>query len=244
MDSIAIHCNAAIAWQAERAPQFLQGLKALGLPAHITTNRQRESEHAILLGTTFWRSIEATGSFLLVDRASYNDPDYVQLVWNGHGRRGDHKVPAKIGHRAEQTVVQTIHPWNKDGKRVVICGQTESYSPRWRCLRDWYSAIPNATHFRKHPAGENPTRLPNATDWGDVGLVITLNSSVAIEAVLNGIPTVTMDEGSMAWEVTGHAPDVRITPYRYDWLEWLAWTQWSWREIEAGAPIRHLFEEL
>lgn len=244
MGSIAIHCNPAVGWQAKRAPQIHEGLKRLGIHSHITTNRQRETDHAVLLGTTFWRSVEATGDYLLVDRASYGDPDFVQLVWNGHGRRGDHKVPTAPAGRFRRTFDGEVFAWSLSGKRIILCGQTESYCKRWRDLKQWYDCCTVATHFRKHPAGDNPTNLQLAPNWGDAGLVITLNSSVGVESVLCGIPTVTMDEGAMAWDVTGHSPDIKVTPDRTAWLEWLSWTQWHWDEIEAGTPIRHLFEEL
>jgi hypothetical protein len=65
---------------------------------------------------------------------------------------------------------------------------------------------------------------------------LTLNSSIGAQCVLNGIPTVTMDEGAMAWDVTGHSPgDIRM-PDREQWCAWLAWTQWSDDEIKEGIP--------
>ena len=53
-----------------------------------------------------------------------------------------------------------------------------------------------------------------------------------------------MDEGAMAWEVTGHRPDEVVMPDRTEWLHWLAWTQWHWNEIAMGTPIKHLFEDI
>jgi hypothetical protein len=67
---------------------------------------------------------------------------------------------------------------------------------------------------------------------------VTLNSSVAVATVLAGIPTATLDEGAMAWEVTSHTPDTIATPDRTEWLHWLAWTQWTHDEIREGLPWR------
>lgn len=243
---IVIHCNPDIAWQAARAVKFEQGLRALGFDPMVCGLRQRVSDIAILFGTTFWRDIEAdTGRFLLVDRASIGDPDYVSLVWDGHGRRGDHKVPARVGEFRWRRLNRELYPWRLDASRRILCGQTETYSPRYPRLEDWYAeCMPFATHFRRHPAGANTTALPGCRDWTDAGLTITLNSSVGIESVLNGIPTVTMDEAAMAWDVTSHSPDSNRITDRRPWCHWLAWTQWHWDEIAAGEPIRHLFEEL
>ena len=236
--SIAIHCNPNVEWQAKRAVYFSTGLKALGIDHIITPRRTRITDVAILFGTTYWRDIENDGSYLLVDRASYGDPEYVQLVWNGHGRRGDHKVPDKRDNR----YMPDLDLWQV-GSHKILCGQTETYSPHYATLNDWYSMI-DATHFRGHPSGNNPTGLPRASSWDDCGLAITLNSSIGVEAVIAGVLTVTMDEGAMAWDVTGHDPNFPKYFDRKPWLEWLSWTQWSWDEIRDGIPIRHLFEEL
>jgi len=237
--TVAIHCNSGIAWQAKRAEYFSAGLKVLGIDHIITDSRIRVADNAILFGTTFWRGIEGCdGNWLLVDRASWGDPEFVSLVWNGHGRRGNHMVPDDRGGRD----TPELQPW-RTGSRVVLCGQTETYSPNYAQLPDWYS-VARATHFRSHPTGENPTGLPRAKDWSDCRLAVTLNSSVAVDAVIAGVPTVTMDEAAMAWDVTSHTPDEVITPDRRPWLEWLSWTQWHWDEIRDGLPIAHLFKEL
>jgi hypothetical protein len=67
-------------------------------------------------------------------------------------------------------------------------------------------------------------------------VAVTLNSSVAVDAVLSGIPAVTMDEAAMAWDVTSHSPEDVVTPARDEWLHWLAWTQWTHDEIRSGVP--------
>ena len=234
---VAIHHEPNIAWQAKRVDYFSAGLDALGIDHSITSSRTRVADVAILFGTTCWRHIETDGGkWMLVDRASFGDSEFVQLVWNGHGRRGDHMVPKNKGDRAA-LIGPELQPW-RTGSRVVLCGQTEPYSPDYFRMEEWYSeAIKERkpTHFRKHPVGVNPTTLPLVTDWNDVGLAITLNSSIAVDAVIAGIPIVVDDFGGMADEARYN---------RRRWLEWLCWTQWSWTEIKAGEPIRHLFRKI
>lgn len=228
---VLIHSQPAIRWHGPFARKMQAGLKALGIDAGITSSRARESDIAILLGTTLWRDVEKTGRYLLVDRCSFRNTDqWVSLVWDGHGRRGNHCVPKDKGSRWERIGVP-VKPW-QSGSRVVLCGQTETYSPDYPTLTSWYSTV-TATHFRPHPAGDNPTGLPIARDWTDCGLAVTLNSSVGVDAAINGVRVRAMDKGSMAW---GAMKD------RREWLRWLAWTQWHHDEIEAGIP--HLFEDL
>jgi hypothetical protein len=244
MGRVSIHCEPGIPWQTPFAAKMQEGLERIGVYASVTPSRTRVSDIAILLGTTCWREIETAGEYLLVDRCSFGNTDeWVTLVWNGHGRRGYHATRDDGGDRWEKVGCE-LKPWRRDwyGKRVILCGQMESYSPEWPDLNDWYSRIKGATHFRRHPAGTNPTGLPEAKDWEQAGQVITLNSSVAVEAVMQGIPTVTMDPAAMAWDVTSHAPNVVMIPDRTPWLHWLAWTQWHHEEIRAGLPIKHIFE--
>ena len=220
--SVLIHSSPLIPWHTQFSQKMYDGLKRIGISSGITSSRSKQSDISILLGTSLWRQIELDGEYLLIDRCSFGDTNnWVTLVWNGHGRRGNHCVPDNPSGR----VTPDVLPWRTGGK-VVICGQTETYSPHYAALTDWYSKV-SATHFRKHPAGDNPTGLPLAAHWRDYGRVITLNSSVGVESVLHGIPTVTMDEAAMAWDVTGHKPDERVTPDRHDWLQWLSWTQWQ-----------------
>ena len=231
---VLIHAQPAIAWHGPFAQKMQAGLRAIGVTAGVTSSRARESDTAILLGTTMWRSIEATGDYLLVDRCSFGDTrQWVSLVWNGHGRRGNHCVPDDRGTRWDRIGVP-VQPW-RTGSRVVLCGQTETYSPDWPSLTDWYRTV-RATHFRPHPAGDNPTGLPTVRDFDDCCLAVTLNSSVGVDAALDGVKVLAMDEGSMALDISAQQGD------RTGWLRWLAWTQWHHDEIAAGEPIKHLFE--
>lgn len=232
-----IHCEPRIPWQPKRAAYFAEGLKQVGIPTRITSDRFRHDEgFPVLLGTTRWRDIEQDGGqYLLVDRCSFGDTNtFVTLVWNGHGRRGNHRVPQNVTADRWEKHGTMLLPW-RVGSQVILCGQTETYSPQWQSLDSWYSSV-SATHFRKHPAGSNPTGLPESTDFDDCKVAITLNSSIGVGCVLAGIPTVTMDEGSMAWDITGHSLNEVRMPYREPWCHWLAWTQWSDEEIREGLP--------
>lgn len=240
---LVIHCEPRIAWQPKRAGFIAEGLKRRGIPVEITDRRERIDDcPAILLGTTRWRAIERDGGdFLLVDRCSFGDTEkFVSLVWNGHGRRGDHRVPAPFDGRRWKKIGVPVSPWKPCGSHVVLCGQTETYSPRYQQLSDWYRDVA-ATRFRRHPAGDNPTGLPECADFRDA-IAVTLNSSIGVQCVIDGIQTITMDEGSMAWDVTGHSlTDIRM-PDRTLWLYAIAHTQWSDDEIREGVPWDSLLQ--
>jgi hypothetical protein len=239
---VTIHAEPRIGWHSDFVSKLQNGLRALGVRYSVTSSRGRTSDAlAILLGTSCFRGCES-GPYLLVDRCSLGDTNkWVTLVRDAHGRRGakvPHGTPAERWEWIEDAAGVQLQPW-RSGRRVVLCGQTETYSPHYPTPWDWYRTV-NATHFRRHPAGANPTTLPETRKWDDVGLAVTLNSSVAVDAVLTGVPTVTMDEGAMAWDVTSHAPDEILKPARLPWLHWLAWTQFSHDEISEGKTWAHL----
>lgn len=238
---VSIHCESRIPWQGPFAQKMKHGLTNLGIYSEITSSRGRESDIAIVLGTTLWKGVEQTGRYLLVDRCSFGDTNqWVTLVWDGHGRRGEHK--ARTDPSRWEKIGCAIEPWHT-GSKVVLCGQHDTYSPHYHTLEEWYREVP-ATHFRPHPDGGNPTALPEYMGFDDVEAFITLNTSFGVEAVMRGVPVVTMDEAAMAWDVTGHSPYDVQTPCRQEWLHWLAWTQWHHDEVQLGLPIKHLFEEL
>lgn len=232
MGGVAIHYEPRIEWQAKRLADFSEGLKALGIEHTATTNRSRIADISILFGTTFWRDIEKDGGdWLLVDRCSIGDGgQWVSLGWNGHGRRGDHRVPPWADEGRWLALGVELWPEVFDYEDIVLCGQTEPYSPKWNRIEDWYASVTEATHFRPHPAGGNPTRLPVKRDWFNAKFHV-LNSSVAVEAVIRGRHVEIHDEGCMAYGIED----------REEWAHWLAWTQWSWGEIREGRPIEHLF---
>src|SRR3954470_6488234 len=109
-----IHCEPQIQWQSWRAGLFRDGLEKIGVKVTVTADRFRHDEgFPILLGTTLWRGIERDGGkFLLVDRCSFGDTDeFVSLVWNGHGRRGDHRVPANYDASRWEMHGVELKPW-------------------------------------------------------------------------------------------------------------------------------------
>lgn len=242
---VVIHVHHGVPWQVAFLDPLTAGLRAAKIAFALTGSRSRVAGGLpLLLGTTFWSGVEDGGPFLLVDRCSFGDPGrWVTIVRDGHGRRGDHRAPESPEAERWERHGVPVAPWRDDDDgHVVLCGQTRAWSPRYAVVAEWYGTVAGeCTRFRPHPAdngsppsGADGQLLPLHGDWNGVARAVTLNSSVAVEAVLRGIPAVAMDDGAMAWDVTGrHPADVR-RPDRSGWLHWLAWTQWHHEEIRAG----------
>jgi hypothetical protein len=72
-------------------------------------------------------------------------------------------------------------------------------------------------------------------DLSEAACVIAYNSNATVDAVLAGIPAITVDEGAMAWDVTSHhVSQALVTPDRNEWFRRMAWTQWTLQEITSG----------
>jgi hypothetical protein len=93
--------------------------------------------------------------------------------------------------------------------------------------------------FRPHPLARR-SRASLAQDLAGAGMCVTYNSTSGVEAVLAGVPTVTLDEGAMAWDVSSHSLHDLACPARETWAHNLAWTNWTLDEIAAGIPWEHL----
>lgn len=74
----------------------------------------------------------------------------------------------------------------------------------------------------------------------EAGRVVTFNSNSGVDAVLAGVPTVAVDKGSMAWDVTSHELGEIVHPDREKWAHALAWKQWTRDEIAAGECWAHV----
>jgi hypothetical protein len=235
MTSVVLHCEPRIPWQPKRAAFFVEGFKRKGIECEVTDSRQRiDDRPAVLLGTSCWRAVEATGNYLLVDRCSFGDTEhFVSLVWNGHGLRGDHRVPRRYDDSRWRLYGQALAPmieW-REGYEIVLCGQTATYSPDWLTLEQFYSAVGmRATAFRPHPAGSEWPQLKTWRTWENVGAGIVLNSSVGCEMLIRGISTWAVDQGAMCYPAASKEP----TMTREELCHWLAWTQFTDDEVREG----------
>lgn len=151
----------------------------------------------------------------------------------------------------------TLRAWKHDNAgKVMILGQV----PRDAAVRDidirkWESDAFAAarrvwgreTVYRPHPnrlrnSGVPIAPIETALVDENVWLAVSYNSCSGVDAVSAGVPTVAIDEGSMAWDVASHDIGERKMPDREAWAHWLSYTQWSQDEFANGAALAHVMQ--
>ncbi|MCH7573612.1 MAG: hypothetical protein IIA59_00645 [Candidatus Marinimicrobia bacterium] len=203
--------------------------------------------------------------YLVMERAVLGPQmEMVQLGWDGQGALANFCNGASPPDRAEK-YASLLKPQRRAKKQdyVLVIGQMPGDNSlsgmdidQWR--RDVVAQLSEITDrrivYRPHP---NDPRIA----LGEVGVsylggdlepalagaavVVTYNSGTGVDAVLAGVPVITLDERSHAWPVAGHdlqaVADLAALKFdRKQWLNDLAYTQWSKAEIISGAAWEHL----
>jgi hypothetical protein len=190
----------------------------------------------------------------LVSEMRYFGPrqGHASLGWNHLARRAIRPAPGTTPRPRP-----VLRPWKHDNAgKVMILGQVPRDAAVQNIdIRQWESDAFDAarrawgreTVYRPHPnrlknAGLSVELPPieKALVDENVWLAVSYNSCAGVDAVSAGVPTVTMDEGSMAWDVASHAIGERKMPDREAWAHWISYCQWTQEEFSNGAALRHL----
>jgi len=173
------------------------------------------------------------------------------LAWRPEGMPGD---------RWGRYFADRMKPWREArGKYVLVMGQVPGdASLRGMDTHQWAFRVVQAlkaarleARVRRHLKDPTPSvrmsrRLADARrayyetrPWedalADAAWVVAYNSNSAVESVLDGVPTVTLDRGTMAYPVTDHDPVKAPTAHdRTQWAHDLAYAQWTIDEMASG----------
>lgn len=151
-------------------------------------------------------------------------------------------------------------PHHMPGRYALILGQVQSdqacqninLAYQYRAWHDKLARDGYKVKFRPHPkAMRQASGLPRATytvgslaeDLAGAQFTVSWNSNSSVDSVLAGVPSVTFDEGAMAWPVTSHSLDNPvIMPARNEWAARLAWCQWEPAELSDGTAWKAVRE--
>jgi hypothetical protein len=169
--------------------------------------------------------------------------------------RAEFRGPFHDGSRWERHHAYLLKPWRdrRDGYALLIGQVPGDQSIAGVDIDGWYRRTATElkgagwdVRFRPHPVATErgySSVVPGvSTIGGDLasaldgaGMVCTFNSNTAVESVLAGVPTIAVDRGSMAWDVTGREVGREPPmPERTEWCYALAWKQWRMEEMLSG----------
>ena len=133
-----------------------------------------------------------------------------------------------------------LRPWRTPVRsRALVCGQHpgDKMSPpesRFRMIVGEAHRIYDHVDYRPHPLTQQ-NLPPLWYELRDYDVAITWSSTSAVESVLCGVPTVALDQSSIAWPVCSHRlTDPLFLGDRDQWAYDLAYRQWTHDELSDG----------
>ena len=249
-------------WARPWEKAFISGLRAHGIePEYRHEAQGRVSDLAVIWShrnqALFNLQKKYGKDYLVMERGYVGDRyKWAGLCFNGLNGYAQWLPAGDNGERWEKHFWHRLVKWH-DGDYALVCGQVPGDASivglnveSW--VREQCAALIDKGYrvrYRPHPqyggrfcpAGvELSTEyLPN--DLKHAALAVTYNSNSGVDAVIHGVPTVALDKGSMAWDVTSHSlDDPLFIGDRKRWAHWIAWCQWQQDEIASGAAWDYL----
>lgn len=252
------------------ANAFVKGLKAHGIESSISYSRVSgvSADLVVAWGTRRINIIKEQFKpgcrYLVMERGYFGDRlENTSLGFDGLNNRADFLNKDSLPDRWIKHGIGLMKPWNLGSEYILILGQVPTdfavalHTDFSKWLQDAVEGLRGITQlpivFRPHPLGPRDLKAGGAKildPQGDLRIqlrkaacVVTFNSNSGVDAVLEGIPTITMDEGAMSWEVTAHTLEDVLDPpmpNRSQWAYDLAYCQWTRKEIEEGSAWTHL----
>lgn len=211
-----------------------------------------------------WRRCEPLfrnghSAVLVMERAYLLDRfHWVSLGWNGLNGKAQWPLPTGT-RRWNEYFAQGMRPWierdlvtDREQRYALVLGQVPTDTAcRHIHFQSWAGFVTHQLHlkgwtvvFRPHPQALTVRVLTSAIiskdrslyeDLDGAAFAVTFNSNAGVDAVMYGVPTVTIDQGAMAWDVASHSlDDPLVMPDRTQWGTALAWKQWLPKEITDG----------
>lgn len=256
--SITVIANPKAGHQITHQEALIDGLAAHGIHAQARASGAAVKTRCVACwGWRLGIQLRAAGHDVLVMERGYLGDRFkwTSLAWNG--LNGHAEFP-KLEPTPDRFINNfDLKPWRPDGDYILLMGQVPGdASLQGRDLQRWYEDTAKVAEtvykkpviFRPHPEalkkghkqkidGLKNCTLPLEDSLEFAHLVVTFNSNSAVNSIVEGVPAIAFDKGTMAWDVVGRRIGERLTPCRKKWAESLAWKQWTIQEITSGYAL-------
>ena len=260
--NVVIHVFDVMSHQVRWGKAFVAGLARHGIGARLVHGFDPvDCDLAVFWGHNSSKQViiaaqkEKGCHYLVMERGYFADRfEWTSLGYNGLNGQADFCNADSPPDRWTPHE-HLMSPWNPGEDYVLLIGQhPKDNSCSHVNIQKWYVETVMKTRalqdlpvvFRHHPEYENPS-IPCGIEIvnGDLGdclkraaLVITLSSTVGVDALLAGIPVYAADPISMVYSESAYS--ILMEPDRQQWAYDLAYTQWAEQEIRSGAAWTHL----
>lgn len=221
------HCDLLVMWSARRTDRIARQVSAAGEVCVLERG---------YVGDRFaWTSVSFGGG--LNGRARFRGPFHDPSRWQRHF--AGLMQPWRPAHDGYALIMEQV-----PGDKAIAGVDMQAFYANARTA--FAPLMP--VKIRQHP-NANPRKGAEyiaaaqaslAADLSGAALVVTWNSNSAVDAVLAGVPAIAMDQGSMAWDVTGHELTMPPRPDRSAWAHAIAWKQWTMQEMISGECWEHV----
>lgn len=218
--------------------------KALGAEVTYRENPVRDCDLAIQAGFQISPAMQDAMArdipIIILENPVWGKSDGI-YTWAYNGLGGLGFVPKPPD---EPRAAPELSPWREwHSGQITIFGQVPNDKAlRGADINEWArtvkKVVPSAK-FRPHPITIDQ-RFEDVEPFEDVmgrtSLAITYSSTVGAQAVIAGVPTVAMHEGSLAWDMATHTlSEAPRAPERAEWLHAL-----SYRHIGDSVPVQYV----
>jgi hypothetical protein len=200
-------------------------------------------------------------STIVLEKGYVRRDSYYAAGWNGLNNRANFRNAGMPSDRWNALDIR-LKPWSRHGDKILVIGQVPSDASvqnvdiiEW-CAKTILELSQKVQGrqivFRPHPLARS--RTPDmlhaktstrslAEDLDDALFVVTYNSNVGVDAILEGVPVFVADRGAMAYDVASKRLEQAFMPAMpvvSQWAHNLAYAQWSLDEMREGKPWAHL----
>ena len=196
-------------------------------------------------------------STIIIERGFIRRKDYYSIGIGHFNGRADFKNHNSPRGRWDRLGV-VLQPLRGDGEHILLCGQVPwdasvQHIDYHRWVKKTYNILKsnyNSVIFKPHPLQTKAVNIPTtllSRKLSDIlpecRFSVSFNSNSGVESIIEGVPTVSIDSGSMVYNISSHDilnPMMPTAKRRFEWACNIAYAQWTLNEMKEGLPQKHL----